>query len=179
MNIFEDIKEVSMEDNLPEAGGVYFVPALQGLGAPYMDTSIKGGIIGLTRATKRQHVVKAILEAIAFRTKQVVELLRDQVEEDAFPTLQVDGGMSTNDNFRQEQADILGINVQRQSTEQVTSLVIEYLAGLVVGYWEDEAETRKLKKRVNVFITNKENTENQERYEKWKKIIDAIRGIET
>src|SRR5699024_10813827 len=107
MNIFEDIKEVSMEDNLPEAGGVYFVPALQGLGAPYMDTSIKGGIIGLTRATKRQHVVKAILEAIAFRTKQVVELLRDQVDEDAFPTLQVDGGMSTNDYFMQLQADIL------------------------------------------------------------------------
>jgi len=179
MNIFEDIKEVSMEDNLPEAGGVYFVPALQGLGAPYMDTSIKGGIIGLTRATKRQHVVKAILEAIAFRTKQVVELLRDQVDEDAFPTLQVDGGMSTNDYFMQLQADILGINVERHSTEQVTSLGIAYLAGLAVGYWEDEAEIKKLKKRGTVFIPNNDNTEIQERFEKWKKIIDAVRGIET
>src|SRR5690625_6120856 len=106
MNIIEDIKEVIMEHNLPEAAGVYVVPAVQVLGAPYMDTSIKGGIIGLTRATKRQHVVKAILEAIAFRTKQVVELLRDQVDEDAFPTLQVDGGMCENVYFVQLQADI-------------------------------------------------------------------------
>src|SRR5699024_5515792 len=100
---------------------------------PYMDTSIKGGIIGLTRAIKRQHVVKARLEAIAFRTKQVVELLRDQVDDDAFLTLQVDSGMSTNDYYMQLQADIVEIKVERHSTEQVTSLGIEYLAGLAVG----------------------------------------------
>src|SRR5699024_8040213 len=162
---------VSMEEIGRDPAVVYFVPHLQGLGAPYMDTSIKEGIIGLTRATKRQHVVKAILEAIAVRTKQVVELLRDHVDEDAFPTLQVAGGMSTNDYFIKLQGDILVINVERHSTEQVTSLGIAYLAGLAVGYWEDEAEIKKLKKRGTFFIPNNDNTEIQERFEKWKKII--------
>src|SRR5690625_5914726 len=75
------------------------------------------------------------------------------------------GGMSTNDYFMQLQADILGINVERHSTEQVTSLGIAYLAGLAVGYWEDEAEIKKLKKRGTVFIPNNDNTEIQERSE--------------
>lgn len=179
MNIFQDIKEVFIDDDMPKAGGVYFVPALQGLGTPYMDPSTKGGIIGLTRATTRQHVVKAILEAIAFRTRQVVESLREKIGEDSFPTLQVDGGMSTNDYFMQMQADVLGINIERQSTEQVTSLGIAYLAGLAIGYWENEEEIKKLKKPGTVFIPQNNDTEIEERFETWKNIVEAVRGIET
>src|SRR5699024_10911439 len=134
--------------------------------------------IGLTRATKRQHVVKAILEAIAFRTKQVVELLRDQVDEDAFPTLQVDGGMSTNDYFMQLQADILGINVERHSTEQVTSLGIVYVYRIAFVYCVDEAEIKKLKELGTFYKRINDNKEIQERFEIWKKIIVAVREIE-
>ncbi|WP_301109870.1 glycerol kinase GlpK [Sporosarcina sp.] len=179
LNILQDIEEVFREETMPKGGGVYFVPALQGLGTPYMDPSAKGAIFGLTRATTRQHVVKAVLEAVAFRTRQVVESLREKTGEESFATLQVDGGMSKNDYFMQMQADILGINVERQQTEQVTALGIAYLAGLAVGYWKDEEEIRKFKKAGTIFIPRTTDSNMEARFQEWKNVVDAVRSIPT
>lgn len=179
MNIFDDIQETFLAGDIPEAGGVYFVPALQGLGTPYMDPAARGGIIGMSRATKREHVVKAILEAIAFRVRQVTETLRNKIGEESFPTLQVDGGMSTNDYFMQLQADVLGVQVERQASEQVTALGIAYLAGLAVGYWQDEAEIKQLKKQGTIFIPQQTSSEIEGRFETWKNIVETVRGIPT
>ena len=121
----------SVEDN----GGVYFVPALTGLGAPHWDQYAKGCIYGLSRGTTAAHIARAALEGIAFQTMDIVNAM----QKDAGVTLKelkVDGGASRNNLLMQFQADILGTSVIRQTVTETTALGAAYLAGLAVGYWE-------------------------------------------
>ncbi len=121
----------SVEDN----GGVYFVPALTGLGAPYWDQYAKGCIYGLSRGTTAAHIARAALEGIAFQTMDIVNAM----QKDAGVTLKelkVDGGASRNNLLMQFQADILGTSVIRPTVTETTALGAAYLAGLAVGYWE-------------------------------------------
>jgi glycerol kinase len=125
----------SLAASVPDNGGVYFVPALTGLGAPYWDQYATGSLFGITRGTKAGHIARAALEGIAFQTMDIVNAM----QKDAGITLKelkVDGGASRNNLLMQFQADVLGTSVIRPQVTETTALGAAYLAGLAVGYWE-------------------------------------------
>jgi glycerol kinase len=125
--------------SVPDNGGVYFVPALSGLGAPYWDPHARGAIQGLTRGATRAHIARAALESIAFQSADLI----DSMQHDAGITLtelRVDGGAARNDLLMQFQADLLGVPVVRPRITETTALGAAYLAGLGVGFWSDAAE---------------------------------------
>ncbi|GGK17008.1 glycerol kinase [Caldalkalibacillus thermarum] len=120
-----------------DTGGVYVVPAFAGLGAPYWDMYARGAIFGLTRGTRKEHIIRATLESLAYQTKDVL----DAMQKDAdlkLKTLKVDGGAVTNNFLMQFQADILGVNVERPKVTETTALGAAYLAGLEVGFWNKD-----------------------------------------
>lgn len=120
---------------VPDTGGVVFVPALTGLGAPDWDPEARGTIIGITRGTTRAHVVRATLEAIAYEVRDVVSSIEQQV-----PVLRVDGGASDNDVLMQWQADQLGVVVERPKVLETTGMGAAFLAGLGTGVWSSQDE---------------------------------------
>ena len=125
--------------SVPDSGGVYVVPAFVGLGAPYWNPYARGTIVGITRGTSLNHLVRATLESIAFQAADLMGLME---EESGIPlkTLKVDGGASGNDFLMQVQADLLRARVQRPKNIETTSLGAAYLAGLAVGYWKDQRD---------------------------------------
>jgi len=128
-----------LASRVPDTGGVYFVPAFVGLGAPHWDPYARGAIVGLTRGSTREHIARAALEAMAYQTKEVIEAMeRDAGIEIA--ELRVDGGAAANDLTMQFQADVLGVDVVRPRVIETTALGAAYLAGLGVGYWKDESD---------------------------------------
>ncbi|MFB4264367.1 glycerol kinase GlpK [Nonomuraea sp. GTA35] len=124
---------------VPDSGGVVFVPALTGLGAPHWDPQARGLITGITRGTTRAHLVRATLEAIAFEVRDVVESMTGG----SVPVLKADGGASANDLLMQLQADQLGAAVERPAIQETTALGAAFLAGLGAGVWGSRAELRK------------------------------------
>ncbi|MEU7891543.1 glycerol kinase GlpK [Nonomuraea sp. NPDC049152] len=122
---------------VPDSGGVVFVPALTGLGAPHWDPDARGTITGITRGTTRAHLVRATLEAIAFEVRDVVETMPEVA------ALKADGGASSNDLLMQFQADQLGIAVERPVVQETTALGAAFLAGLGSGVWGSTEELRK------------------------------------
>ena len=136
LGIIRSAKEVEeLATSVPDNGGVYFVPALTGLGAPHWDQYAKGSIYGITRGTTAGHIARAALEGIAFQTMDIVRAM----EKDAgcpLKELKVDGGATANNLMMQFQADILGTSVIRPQVTETTALGAAYLAGLAVGYWD-------------------------------------------
>ena len=136
LGIIKSSSEVEeLAASVPDNGGVYFVPALTGLGAPHWDQYAKGSIYGITRGTTAAHIARAALEGIAFQTMDIVKAM----QKDAGVTLKelkVDGGASRNNLLMQFQADILETSVIRPTVTETTALGAAYLAGLAVGYWE-------------------------------------------
>ncbi|MFZ5825050.1 MAG: FGGY family carbohydrate kinase [Bacillota bacterium] len=178
MRLLDSPQESSaLAAQVPDSGGVFFVPALQGLGTPYMDHAVKGGLVGLTRATTRAHVARALLEGIAFRTRQVVESLRALSPVPSFPSLRVDGGMAENDLFLQIQADVLGVPVERPATSQVTALGIASMAGLAVGYWNSVDELRATRAPGLTFLPGEGAAALQERFAVWQEAVEALRSL--
>lgn len=137
---------MSVHDN----GGVYFVPALTGLGAPYWDPKARGGIYGLTRGTTAAHIARAALEGIAFQTMDIVEAMSKDAGV-ALCGLKVDGGASRNNLLMQFQADLLGTDVVRPEVTETTALGAAYLAGLATGFWNGLEELKKQWKAERVF----------------------------
>ena len=128
--------------SVPDNGGVYFVPALTGMGAPYWDQDARGTICGLTRGATAAHIARAALEGIAFQTMDIVSAM----EKDAgvkLSELKVDGGASRNNLLMQFQADVLGASVIRPKVTETTAMGAAYLAGLAVGYWNSTDEIRR------------------------------------
>ena len=133
----------AMAEAAGDNGGVYFVPAFVGLGAPYWDPDARGTITGLTRGTTANQVVRAALEAIGYSTRDVLETM-EKDSKLAVRDLRVDGGMAVNDFLCRFQADILGIPVLRPRAVETTALGAAYLAGLAIGFWKDAAEIERL-----------------------------------
>lgn len=150
LGIIKTSSEVeTLASSVPDNGGVYFVPALTGLGAPYWDQYAKGTIVGITRGTTAANIARAALEGIAFQTMDIVAAM----EKDAgvsLKELKVDGGASRNNLLMQFQADVLGADVIRPQVTETTALGAAYLAGLAVGYWSgiDEIKTQWKAERV-------------------------------
>ena len=127
---------------VPDSGGVSFVPAFVGLGAPHWDSYARGTILGITRGTQAGHIARAALEAMAYQTCDLVEAM----QKDAgvpLAHLKVDGGASVNNPLMQFQADLLGVSVRRPIVAETTALGAAYLAGLAVGYWPDTADVAR------------------------------------
>jgi glycerol kinase len=125
----------TLAGSLPSNEGVYFVPALAGLGAPHWDPYARGIIVGLTRGTERAHLVRAALEAIAYQTHDLVRAMEADSKE-KLSQLRVDGGAARNDFLCQFQADILGIPVLRPEVLETTALGAAFAAGVTAGLWE-------------------------------------------
>lgn len=136
LGIIKSSSEVeALASSVPDNGGVYFVPALTGLGAPYWDQYAKGSIYGISRGTTTAHIARAALEGIAFQTMDIVNAMQKDAGIE-LTELKVDGGASRNNLLMQFQADILGTSVIRPQVTETTALGAAYLAGLAVGYWE-------------------------------------------
>jgi glycerol kinase len=134
-----EVEELASQ--VPDSGGVYFVPALTGLGAPYWDPYARGLICGVTRGTTRAHIARAALDGIAFQTYDIAQAMAKDINA-PLTELKVDGGASRNNLLMQFQANILGINVVRPKITETTALGAAYLAGLAVGYWKDIDELK-------------------------------------
>lgn len=130
-----------LASTVPDSGGVYFVPALTGLAAPYWDQYARGTIIGITRGTTRAHIARAALDGIAFQTYDITQAMAKDMNA-SLTELKVDGGASRNNLLMQSQADLLGIKVVRPRITETTALGAAYLAGLAVGFWKNTDEIK-------------------------------------
>lgn len=155
---------------VPDNGGVYFVPAFVGLGTPYWDMYARGTIVGLTRGSNKNHIIRATLEAIAYESKDVLTAMLED-SKTALTTLKVDGGASVNNFLMQFQADILGKVVERPNTIETTALGVAYLAGLAIGLWKDKNEIKEHWILERSFASSMDKEERDLIYSKWKKAV--------
>ena len=153
-------------------GGVTFIPALAGLGAPHWDPHATGSIIGITRGTQKGHIARATLEAIAMRTKEIITAMQKDADI-TFKSLKVDGGGSTNNLLMQIQSNLLGVEVIRPETTETTALGAAFFAGLASGYWpsvESLSDIWKIDKQFSPI----ENEETQNIVSKWNERISKV-----
>lgn len=142
MDLFRNASETEKyADSVEDTNGVYVVPAFTGLGAPYWNPYARGTIVGLTRGCKKEHFVRAVLEAMAYQTYDILKIMEKESSVDIV-SLKVDGGASKNNFLMQFQADVLDVNVLRPECVETTALGAAYLAGLAVGYWKDLEDIR-------------------------------------
>ncbi len=151
LGIIKSSSEIeALARKVDNSGGVYFVPALTGLGAPYWDQYARGTIVGLTRGTTAAHIARAALEGIAFQTMDIVEAMGKDAGM-PLKELKVDGGASNNNLLMQFQADILGVDVIRPKVTETTALGAAYLAGIAVGFWKGIDDVRQQWQTDRVF----------------------------
>lgn len=160
----------SLAQSVPDSGGVYFVPALTGLAAPYWDPYARGTIVGITRGTTAAHIARAALDGIAFQTYDIAQAMAKDMN-DRLTELKVDGGASRNNLLMQFQADLLGIDVVRPKITETTAIGAAYLAGLGVGYWDSVDELRRQWKVERTFTSNLDSETVRTAREGW---ADAI-----
>ena len=157
--------------SVPDSGGVYFVPALTGLAAPYWDQHARGTIVGITRGTTAAHIARAALDGIAFQTYDIAQAMANDLGK-PLVELKVDGGASRNALLMQRQADLLGIQVIRPITTETTAEGVAFMAGLAVGYWSGLDEIKNLWLK-DVEFTPSSDSESIERdKEGWKNAIN-------
>ncbi|KAK7945351.1 hypothetical protein WMY93_001079 [Mugilogobius chulae] len=152
LNLFEDVKETSdLADSVPDSDGVCFVPSFSGLQAPMNDPKACASFMGLKPSTTKCHLVRAILESIVFRNKQLYETM---LRETQIPVtkIRVDGGVSSNDFVMQLTADLFGRKVARPDHCEMSCLGAAYVAGLAVGFWKSKEELKKLQSTDKVFL---------------------------
>jgi glycerol kinase len=155
-----------VEDN----GGTYFVPAFSGLFAPYWRSDARGAIVGLTRFVNKGHLARAVLEATAFQSREVIDAMN---ADSGVPlkSLKVDGGMVVNELLMQFQADILGVSVIRPVVNETTALGAAYAAGLAVGFWEGEDDIRNNWAQDKQWDPSMDESRRESEYRNWKKAV--------
>jgi len=178
LHLIADPKETEeMAKSLPNNQGVYFVPALVGLAAPHWNRNVKAVFLGLTSGTTQRHLVRAVLEAIAFRVFEVVR----KMEEDSgvkIKEINVDGGVTENSFLMQFQADLLGVPLKRAKTPEMTALGVAHLAGLKTGFWNSKASFKKQSQEEKIFIPERKNAEILASFERWKKAVELAKDFE-
>jgi len=159
----------------PDAGGLVFVPAFVGLGAPHWDPHAGGLLIGLRRDTRPGHIARAALESIAFQVADVLEAVRSETGE-PLAALRVDGGAAVNDLLMQFQADVLGVPVVRPQVTETTALGAAYLAGLAVGFWHSPEDLRSLRAGDTRFEPRMDRDEAARRLARWQRAVDRSKA---
>jgi glycerol kinase len=160
-----------MAEQVPDNAGAYFVPALSGLGAPHWDMTARGAFLGITAAVQREHLVRSVLEAIAYQAREVVEAI-DQDGGVTTTCLKVDGGACQNDFLMQFQADVLGIPVERPAILDATAQGAAFAAGLAVGMWDDYATLVSQRKIDRVFEPSSESDRAREQFFRWQDAVE-------
>jgi len=163
--------------SVPDSGGVYFVPAFVGLGAPHWDPYARGTILGITRGTKAGHLARAAVESMAFQTCDLIDAMRSDSGVDV-SVLKVDGGASRNDALMQFQADLLGATVRRPVVSETTALGAAYLAGLAVGFWHDTRDVQRNWALEREFKPTMDEAARAERCGQWRRAVDRSRDWE-
>jgi glycerol kinase len=164
----------TLAESVPDSGGVIFVPAFTGLGAPYWQPDARGAIVGLSRGSTVAHIARAALESIAFQSAALLTAMsRDAVAAGGAPVaeLRVDGGASVNDLLMQFQADLLGIPVVRPKVVETTALGAAYLAGLAVGVYRDRDELSALWRADRRFLPTMDRARAQARMAQWEHAV--------
>ncbi len=166
----------SLAGSIPDSGGVYFVPAFVGLGAPYWDPYARGTIVGLTRGSGREHLARAALEAIAYQTRDVLEAMESD-SGISLKNLAVDGGASANNVLCQFQADILNVAVERPEVAETTALGAAYLAGLATGFWPDLETISQNHSIEHRFTPDMPDADRRRLYRGWADAVSRARGL--
>lgn len=161
--------------SVPDAGGVYFVPAFVGLGAPHWDSGARGIITGLTRASGRAHIVRAALESICYQTRELIEAMEADSGE-RVAELRVDGGAASNNFLMQFQADILGCRIVRPVDTETTALGAAYLAGLATGFWKSVEEVESFWQVERAFEPAMDAAARDHLFEGWKSAVSRCRS---
>jgi glycerol kinase len=156
--------------SVPDTGGVYFVPALTGLGAPWWDPYARGALLGITRGTTRAHVVRAAVEAMAYQTRDVVDAMRADASI-SLAELRADGGASAMDLLLQLQSDTLGVPVRRSAVQETTALGAAYLAGLAEGVWSSTEELAAQWRAEREFVPGDVESA-EKRYRDWRRAVN-------
>ncbi|MGM0604722.1 MAG: glycerol kinase GlpK [Halobacteriota archaeon] len=171
--IFDAVDIEMLARSVDSTDGVYFVPAFTGLGAPHWDQRARGTIVGLTRGTRREHLVRAALESIAFQTRDVAEAM---VEDSGIElsSLRVDGGAVKNNFLCQQQATIVGTEIVRPIVDETTALGAAYAAGLAVGYWQTIDELRD-NWQVDRQFDPEPGVDTDGRYDRWQDAVERSR----
>ncbi|MFC7516124.1 glycerol kinase GlpK [Herbaspirillum sp. GCM10030257] len=160
----------ALAQSVPDTGGVFFVPAFAGLGAPYWDAYARGTIVGISRGTTSAHIARATLAGIAYQSADVLEAMqRDAAIQ--LTELRVDGGAARNDLLMQFQADILGVPVVRPMVTETTALGAAYLAGLAVGYWQSQEEIAAQWQVEKRFEPQMSQDERGQRMHQWRRAV--------
>jgi glycerol kinase len=178
LRLIDDASETGpLAEKASDTGGVYFVPALVGLGAPYWDPYARGAIVGITRGTSKEQLVRATVEAMAYQTRDVMDAMRE--DSGIGPaTLRVDGGAAVMDVLLQFQSDLLGIRVERPMVAETTALGAAYLAGLAVGYWKNVDEIEEIWQAEASFEPRADARGMEAKYAGWKRAVERSRGWE-
>lgn len=163
-----------LAESVPNANGVYFVPAFTGLGAPYWDMYARGTIVGLTRGATAAHICRSVLEAIAYQMTDLLEAMK-QDSDINLSELRVDGGASVSDIMMQIQSDMIRTNVNRPKMVETTAIGAAYLAGLAVGFWKDTDEIEKIREVDKVFEPKMDIQKREKRYRGWQRAVERSR----
>ena len=155
--------------------GCYVVPAFTGLGAPHWDQYARGTIVGLTRGTNKNHIIRATLESIALQVCDVIDAMRADAGID-LKSLKVDGGASANNFLMQFQADMIDAPVKRPQCVETTAMGAAYLAGLAVGYWKDKEDVVNNQKIDRIFTPEMEEEERKAKRKGWNKAVKYAYG---
>jgi len=161
----------ALATSVPDNGGVYFVPAFVGLGAPYWDSYARGTIVGLTRGSTAAHIARATLEAMCYQTRDVLESMTADSGVHV-STLRVDGGAVVNNLLMQFQADVLGVPVQRPKVAETTALGAAYLAGLATGFWSSQQEVAEQWAVDRTFEPQMSADQRDKLYADWKRAVE-------
>jgi len=175
LQLFEDASETQkMAESVSDSGGVFVVPAFVGLGAPHWDPYARGTIVGLSRDTNRNHIVRASLEAIAFQSAEVLQSIAKDTEQE-IKELRIDGGAAANDFLCRFQADVLGLHVKRPQILETTAMGAAFLAGLSVGVWKDQDQISKMWKQEKKFSPNISREDSARMMEGWGRAVERAK----
>lgn len=173
LQIIDHAKETEgYAESVESTEGVYVVPAFVGLGTPYWNSDVRGAMFGLTRGTSKEHIIRAVLEALAYQARELLAVM----ESDSgykITSMAVDGGAIHNNFLMQFQADILNIDVERPLVAESTALGAAFLAGLAVGYWNSKEEIAALKQMDRVFMPAMSEEEREALFKGWLRAVKA------
>jgi len=175
LQLFTDASETQkMAESVSDSGGVFVVPAFVGLGAPHWDPYARGTILGLSRDTNRNHIVRASLEAIAFQSAEVLQSIAKDTGQE-IKELRIDGGAAANDFLCRFQADVLGVHVKRPQILETTAMGAAFLAGLSVGVWKDQEQISKLWRKEKMFSPNISREDSARMMEGWSRAVERAK----